>query len=134
MTTFDSKDIIVESDSVTSANIVGIETESDAKVIVSEFLEEVRGSEQGLAAASVGFSQLVRRAIYSINRETENPNDPNLYDSILPHVENQSGSALERIQTLSDALISALDIIAQDPEWKSLLDEQDDDFITLESE
>ena len=111
---------------------INIETLEDAKVILSLFLEEVRSDEQIRSASSANIEVFIKRAIYSLNKETVVPNEAAQIDSILPYIDNQSGCALQRVNQLANQVDAALSIIENDGNWMSTLDMQDSEFVVLD--
>ena len=127
-----NNEVVTSSEAVVGDATISIEDVPTAKVILSQFLEEVRSDEQVRAASKISFEALIQRAIYSINKDTTG-NDSS-EDSILPYVENQSGCALERTQMIGAAIGAALDILEGDETWMSTLDMADmvdDEFDTI---
>ena len=109
-----------------------VDSLQDATVILSLFLEEVRADEEIKSASSTSIEVFIKRAIYSLNKETPDPNESTTADFILPYVENQSGCALERVQSIAHQLNLALTLLESDKAWMSTIDLQDSDFVELD--
>jgi len=122
---------LITSGATTEDGSFTVDTLSDASVILSLFLEEVRSDEQIKSASSTNIEVFIKRAIYSLNKETPDHTESDA-DYILPYVENQKGCALERVKSISEALNLALTLIENDEKWMSTVDLQDSEFVELD--
>ena len=120
---YNSSDLVTENGALSEASSVSVESVDDAMAILSELHKEITRSEAAKQAANSSFSSSVERAIFSLNREIIGGKESSV-GSVLPYVENQSGSELERIQRTKSVLTVTLDILQNNENIFSLLDDE----------
>ena len=120
---YNSQDLVTENGILSESSSISVDTVDDAMAILSELHKSLTISEQAKQATNASFSSSIERYLFSLNREVIGQKESNIQGSILPYVENQSGSELERIQRIRSVLTITLDLLDKNENIFSLLDD-----------
>tara|TARA_B100001093_G_C26359975_1_gene814080 strand:+ start:297 stop:668 length:372 start_codon:yes stop_codon:yes gene_type:complete len=120
---YNSQDLVAKNEILSESSSISVETVDDAMSILSELHKSIVASEQAKQATNATFSSSIERYIYSLNREVIGQKESKTQGSILPYVENQSGSELERVQRIRSVLTITLDLLNKNENIFSLLDD-----------